>query len=111
MRDRSRSRRPWRGSIRQLQPAARGHPRPQVQWLIEDGKGRWREVLQSFAQHLEEQFLKNVEVAVGELKFPGATKGGFYTHMMINQDRAVMTTTKFEDPEREKLSIPSDLYE
>ena len=33
MRDRSRSRRPWRGSIHQLQPAARGHPRPQVQWI------------------------------------------------------------------------------
>ena len=112
MGDRSRSRSPRATYVgdctpmndhRQLQPAARNHPRPQVLWLIEDGKGRWREVRESFAQHLEEQFLKNVEVAVGELKFPGATKGGFYTHMMINQNHDVMTQTKFEDPERKHI--------
>ena len=103
MRDRSRSCSPWRGSIRQLQPAARGHPRPQVQWLIEDGMRRWREVLQSMAERLEEQWRSDVEVAVLEehLEFPGVTQGCFYTHMMINQDRAVMTQTKFEDPERQ----------
>ena len=102
MRDRSRSRRPWRGSIRQFQPAARGHPPPQVQWLIEDGRGLWREVLASMAERLEEQWQSDVEVAVLEehLEFPGVTQGCFYTHMMINQDRAVMSQTKFEDPER-----------
>ena len=111
MGDRSRSRSPRATYVgdctpmndhRQLQPAARDHPRPQVQWLIEDGKGRWREVLQSFAQHPEEQFLKTGEVAVRELKFPGATKGGFYTHLMI-KNNAVMTQTKFEDPERKHI--------
>ena len=113
MRDRSRSRRPWKGSVRQFQPAARGHPPPQVQWLIEDGRGLWREVLASMAERLEEQWQSDVEVAVLEehLEFPGVTQGCFYTHMMINQDRAVMTQTKFEDPERIILSIPSDLYE
>ena len=101
MPDRSRSRR-WRGSVRQFQPAARGHPPRQVQWLIEDGRRRWREVLDSMAQLLEEQWRSGVEVALLEehLEFPGVTQGCFYTHMMINQDRAVMSQTKFEDPER-----------
>ncbi len=113
MGDRSRSRSPRATYVgdckpmndhRQLRPADPNHPRrPQVLWLIEDGKGHWREVKDSFAQHLEEQFLQNVEVAVGELKFPGATKGGFYTHMMINQNHDVMTQTKFADPGRNKI--------
>ena len=105
MRDRSRSRRPWRGSVRQFQPAARGHPPPQVQWLIEDGRRRWREVVDSMAELLEEQWRSDVEVALLEehLEFPGVTQGCFYTHMMINQDRAVMSQTKFEDPERTRI--------
>ena len=112
MPDRSRSRR-WRGSIRQCQPAARGHPPLQVQWLIEDGMRRWREVLDSMAELLEEQWRSGVEVALVDehLEFPGVTQGCFYTHMMINQDRAVMSQTKFEDPEQKQISIPSDLYE
>ncbi len=101
MPDRSRSRR-WRGSVRQFQPAARGHPPLQVQWLIEDGMRRWREVVDSMAELLEEQWRSGVEVALVDehLEFPGVTQGCFYTHMMINQDRAVMSQTKFEDPER-----------
>ena len=104
MPDRSRSRR-WRGRIRQFQPAARGHPPLQVQWLIEDGRRRWREVLDSRAELLEEQWRSGVEVALVDehLEFPGVTQGCFYTHMMINQDRAVMSQTKFEDPERKRL--------
>ena len=104
MPDRSRSRR-WRGSIRQFQPAARGHPPLQVQWLIEDGMRRWREVVDSMAELLEEQWRSGVEVALVDehLEFPGVTQGCFYTHMMINQDRAVMSQTKFEDPERTRI--------
>ena len=104
MPDRSRSRR-WRGSVRQFQPAARGHPPLQVQWLIEDGMRRWREVVDSMAELLEEQWRSGVEVALVDehLEFPGVTQGCFYTHMMINQDRAVMSQTKFEDPERTRI--------
>ena len=57
------------------------------------------------AKRLEEQRQSDVEVAVLEehLEFPGVTQGCFYTHMMINQDRAVMSQTKFEDPERTRI--------
>ena len=49
-------------------------------------------------RRLEEQWQSDIEVAMLEehLEFPGVTQGCFYTHMMINQDHAVMTQREFE---------------
>ena len=97
--DRSRSRRSWRGSVRRFQPAA---ARGDVQWLtIEDERsGLWRKVSDTMAELMEEQWQSNVEMAEHSDVEPFT---GFYTHLMWNMDRAVMSQTKYEDPERHRV--------
>ena len=52
------------------------------------------------AELMEEQWQSNVEMAEHSDVEPFT---GFYTHLMWNMDRAVMSQTKYEDPERHRV--------
>ena len=105
--DRSRSRSPRLTYVSSLQPS--NDHRPRFLWLVKQvppWDGYWREATH-FGPHLEEQYLKEVETAEGDLVFPDQAVN-YYTHKMIKGD-PVMTQTRFKDKDRTEIMYEKEI--